>query len=93
LENLKEPCRVHLLTDSNYVVQTMLGRFKRKANHDWWARLDAAARRHQVSWEWIKGHSGHAVQEVADDTARRIAQAGRVDADLLDEAALQLTGK
>jgi ribonuclease HI len=55
--------------------------------------LDAAARRHQVSWEWIKGHSGHAVQEVADDTARRIAQAGRVDADLLDEAALQLTGK
>lgn len=93
LENLKEPCRVHLFTDSNYVVQTMLGRFRRKTNHDWWSRLDAAARRHTINWEWIKGHNGHAVQEVADDMARAIATLGRVDTSLLDEAALQVTGQ
>jgi ribonuclease HI len=93
LENLKEPCRVHLLTDSNYVVQTMTGRFKRKTNHDWWSRLDAAARRHTVNWEWVKGHNGHAVQEVADNTARQIALLGRADAELLDEAASRVTGQ
>src|SRR6266576_6204676 len=34
LESLKEPCRVHLFTDSRYVVETMGGRFRRKTNHD-----------------------------------------------------------
>ena len=43
LEALREPCRVCLHTDSKYVVETMSGRFRRKANHDWWKRLDAAA--------------------------------------------------
>src|SRR5882724_12653343 len=43
LESLKEPCRVHLFTDSRYVVETMGGRFRRKANPRWWERLDKAA--------------------------------------------------
>jgi ribonuclease HI len=86
LEALREPCRVHLLTDSRYVVETMSGRFKRKANHDWWQRLDKAAGRHKVTWEWTRGHVGHLIQEAADRAARKIALVGRVDEDVLREA-------
>jgi ribonuclease HI len=87
LESLKEPCRVKLMSDSRYVLETMGGTWKRKTNHDWWKRLDAAAAMHQITWEWVKGHDGHIVQEAADKTARWIAESGRVDKDLLDEAA------
>jgi ribonuclease HI len=83
LESLREPCRVQLCTDSRYVVETMMGRFRRKSNLEWWERLDEAARPHRITWEWMKGHAGHIVQESADRAARRIAAAGRVDEDIL----------
>ena len=86
LESLLEPCRVHLFTDSRYVVETMSGRFRRKANHEWWARLDKAATRHEVKWEWTRGHDGNLVQEAADKAARRIAASGRVDDEILRAA-------
>lgn len=86
LEALREPCRVRLVTDSRYVVETMSGRFRRKSNPEWWARLDAAARAHEISWEWAKGHAGHVVQEAADRAARRIAALGRVDESVLRDA-------
>jgi ribonuclease HI len=86
LESLREPCRVHLFTDSRYVVETMGGRFRRKANHEWWARLDKAAARHQVKWEWTRGHDGNLVQEAADKAARRIAASGHVDEEILRAA-------
>lgn len=86
LEALKEPCRVRLVTDSRYVVETMSGRFRRKSNHEWWARLDAAARPHKVEWEWTKGHAGQIAQEAADRAARRIAALGRVDESVLRDA-------
>jgi ribonuclease HI len=86
LESLTQPCSVHLFTDSRYVVETMSGRFRRKANHEWWARLDEAAKRHQVKWEWTRGHDGNLVQEAADKAARRIAAAGHVDAEILRAA-------
>lgn len=87
LENLKEPCKVKLLSDSRYVVETMGGTWKRKTNHDWWERLDRAAARHNIRWEWVKGHSGHEVQEAADKAARKIAMAGIVDSDVLADVA------
>ena len=90
LENLKEPCRVRLLSDSRYVVETMGGTWKRKTNHEWWQRLDKAAQRHDVEWEWIKGHAGHEVQEVADKAARQIAASGKVDPIVLEELAADL---
>jgi len=86
LESLLEPCRVHLFTDSRYVVETMSGRFRRKTNHEWWARLDKAATRHEVKWEWTRGHDGNLVQEAADKAARRIAASGRVDDEILRAA-------
>ena len=93
LANLKEPCKVKLFSDSRYVVETMLGNFRKKTNHEWWARLDKAASKHKIEWNWIRGHAGHEVQEVADKAARKIAAAGEVDADMLDElvAALGVT--
>jgi ribonuclease HI len=86
LEGLREPCKVHLFTDSRYVVETMSGRFRRKANPDWWRRLDQAAARHEVVWEWTRGHVGHLIQEAADRAARRIASSGYVDGNILQEA-------
>ena len=85
LSNLKEPCRVKVLSDSRYVVETMIGNFRKKTNHEWWARLDKAASKHEIDWQWIKGHAGHEVQEVADKAARKIASTGVVDVDMLDE--------
>ena len=86
LESLREPCRVHLFTDSRYVVETMSGRFRRKTNHEWWARLDQAATRHEIKWEWTRGHDGHVIQEAADRAARKIAASGRVDEEILRDA-------
>lgn len=86
LEALSEPCSVHLFTDSRYVVETMSGRFRRKTNHEWWARLDKAAGRHKVKWQWVRGHDGDLVQEAVDKAARRIAASGRVDEEILRAA-------
>jgi len=90
LIQLSEPCKVRLLSDSRYVVQTMLGNFRKKTNHQWWKRLDKAAAKHDIEWEWVKGHSGHIVQEVADDIARKTAELRRVDKDFMDEAVLEI---
>lgn len=86
LEALSEPCSVHLFTDSRYVVETMGGRFRRKTNHEWWARLDQAKAKHEVKWEWVRGHDGNLVQEAVDKAARRIAAAGRADEEILRAA-------
>ena len=90
LKNLKEPCRVKVMSDSRYVVETMKGNFKRKTNLDWWETLDKAAGKHQVTWEWLKGHDGHEIQEIADKTARKIASLGKADKDLLEDAVVNI---
>jgi ribonuclease HI len=86
LEALKEPCDVRVFTDSRYVVETMSGRFRRKTNLSWWVRLDEALSGHNVTWHWTRGHVGHLVQEAADQAARKIAAARRVDSSILREA-------
>ncbi len=86
LESLKQSCEVKVFTDSRYVVETMNGRFRRKANLPWWERLDKAASPHRVHWEWTRGHAGHVLQEAADNAARRIAAAGHVEESILRDA-------
>src|SRR5471032_1839143 len=49
LENLKESCKVTIMSDSRYVVETMGGTWRRKTNHEWWRRLDNASARHQIT--------------------------------------------
>jgi ribonuclease HI len=83
LEALKRPCTVHLYTDSIYVkdgVTKWIHGWKRNGwrtsdkkqvkNVELWQRLDAARAPHQVEWHWVKGHSGHAENERADQLAR-----------------------
>jgi ribonuclease HI len=79
LEALKRPCTVMLTTDSQYVkngITQWLQDWKRRGwktadkkpvkNIDLWQQLDAAVSRHQVSWHWVEGHSGHVENERAD---------------------------
>ncbi len=83
LEALKRPSKVRLVTDSVYVkdgVTKWIHGWKKNGwktaakkpvkNEDLWRRLDDAARRHEIAWEWVKGHAGHAENERADQLAR-----------------------
>ena len=64
----------------------MNGKFRRKSNLDCWARLDAAAQQHEITYQWIKGHNGDPEQEAADTIARTTAEIGEVRALILTEA-------
>jgi ribonuclease HI len=90
LESLREPCKVTVMTDSRYVVQTMMGNFRKKANLEWWNKLEKAAQKHDITWEWTKGHAGHEIQEIADKMARMTAALGKVDPVALEEAVAQI---
>ena len=87
LEALRQPCDVSIVTDSKYVVETLKGNFRRKMNHEYWARLDRAVAPHRVRWEWTRGHAGHPEQERCDRAAREIAAAGAVTDEILARAA------
>jgi ribonuclease HI len=78
------------LSDSRYVVETMTGKFRKKTNHEWWAKLDAAAAKHQIKWEWVKGHAGHEVQEVVDTLARKTAELGKIDEKMFEELVAEI---
>lgn len=84
LAALKEPCEVVLTTDSEYVrqgISSWLENWKKRGwktaakkpvkNVDLWQQLDAETARHTVSWKWVKGHSGHRGNEIADQLANR----------------------
>lgn len=91
LEALNRPCRVQINTDSKYVLQGItewLPNWKKRnwktaaksavKNEDLWRRLDSAVQRHpEVTWTWIKGHSGNKANDRADELANLgIAQIG-----------------
>jgi ribonuclease HI len=85
LENLKEPCIVTVISDSQYVIKTMLGEFRKKANFDFWTRLVKASQNHKVTWTWTRGHAGHEWQEKCDRAAKAIAVSAKVDQGELDK--------
>ena len=83
LETLERPSVVTVVTDSTYLRDGITGWIhgwkqngwktsnrKPVKNTDLWQRLDRAQARHQVTWEWIKGHAGHQQNERADRLAR-----------------------
>jgi ribonuclease HI len=83
LESLTRPATVRLHTDSSYLrngITKWLPGWKRNGwrtadrkpvkNADLWQRLDAAVARHTVHWHWVRGHSGHDLNERADELAR-----------------------
>jgi ribonuclease HI len=89
LESLKRPCRVTILTDSQYLkngITLWLPKWKRSGwvtagktpvkNADLWRRLEEAAAKHEVEWQWVKGHAGRAENEKVDALARKALQEG-----------------
>ena len=83
LETLKRPCLVRLYTDSQYLrdgIMQWLRCWKVRGwrtadkkpvkNVDLWQRLDTALGAHEVRWHWVRGHSGHDMNERADVLAR-----------------------
>ena len=90
LSALREPCRVTIEIDSEYVkkgVTEWMACWKRRGwktaskqpvkNRDLWRRLDEAVARHEVKWRWVKGHAGHADNNRCDELAREAAMTAR----------------
>ena len=84
LRVLKRPCKVALTTDSQYVrkgITEWLPNWKKRnwktaakapvKNADLWRALDELAAKHDIEWHWVKGHSGHRENELADALANR----------------------
>lgn len=88
LEALKRPCKVHVISDSKYVVDSMNGnwplKWKARAwkkarggmveNIDLWERMISLAKTHEFTFEWVKGHAGHAENETCDQLAVTASQ-------------------
>lgn len=84
LESLKRDMKVRVHTDSNYVkdgITKWIHGWKKNGwknakkepvkNAELWQRLEKAIERHDVSWHWVKGHSGHPENDRADALARQ----------------------
>ena len=84
LKALKKPSAITIVTDSKYVLNGItdwIHGWKKKgwknskkepvANRELWEALDALNQKHQVQWQWVKGHSGDEGNERADELARQ----------------------
>ena len=84
LEAVSETCQIDLTSDSQYVrkgITKWLQGWKARGwktaakkpvkNKDLWQLLDEQDQRHKVNWHWVKGHSGHRENEIADELANR----------------------
>ena len=84
LSALQRPCEVVVTSDSTYVlkgIQECMPNWKKKGwktaskkpvkNVDLWQKLDQLVALHRVDWQWVKGHSGHPENEIADQLANR----------------------
>ena len=82
LKQLKQACKVTIYTDSKYVMQGMeewLAGWKARGwktaskspvkNVDLWQQLDELVGKHEVTWQWVKGHAGDEGNERADELA------------------------
>jgi len=82
LTALKKPCTIKVTTDSQYVRQGIASWLKQWKKNGWktsskdpvknmdlWQQLDTIAKQHEISWHWVKGHSNHPENEMADQLA------------------------
>ena len=84
LRLIKRPCKIRVVTDSNYVVKGMTewihgwirknwinAQKKPVLNRDLWETLMALSRPHEIEWAWVKGHAGHKENERCDELAKK----------------------
>ena len=84
LESLNHECKVKVTSDSQYVLKGInewMVNWKKRGwktaakkpvkNVDLWQRLDKARESHDIEWAWVKGHSGHVENEIADELANQ----------------------
>ena len=84
LENLQEFCHIELTTDSEYLrkgITEWIHKWKKNQwkttnkglvkNRDLWQTLDALVQQHKITWHWIKGHSNHPENDLADALANQ----------------------
>lgn len=81
LKTLKQPCRIELYTDSDYLkrgITEWISKWKQQnwmrkdgeiPNSDLWQELDALCKQHEINWQWVKGHAGNKYNERADELA------------------------
>ncbi len=84
LQAITRPSNIILTTDSKYVMQGItewMPNWKKRGwktaskkpvkNVDLWQQLDAEIQQHDIEWKWVKGHSGHRENEIADQLANK----------------------
>lgn len=85
LDALKERCEIHIYTDSQYLYKGMTVHFRKWRGNGWktysgapvknkqlWRQLDAASRKHEVHWHWVRGHAGNPLNERAHDLVQEV---------------------
>ena len=77
LEAVDPSAKVLISSDSTYVINTMTKGWKRKVNHDLWDQLDRLVKNRDISWRWVRGHSGDRGNELADALATKEAGTAR----------------
>lgn len=91
LEALTRPCRVRIVSDSQYVLKgldTWMDGWKRRdwrkadghpvLNSDLWRALDLQRQTHAIETQWVRGHAGHPENERVDQLARKAAEKVRI---------------
>ena len=100
LEAISEPCRVTLFSDSQYLVNAIAkgwaqrwqangwkrNKKERALNPDLWERLLAVCERHDVEFEWVRGHAGNKENECCDRLATHAAEASATEIDSVYES-------
>ena len=82
LEFYEKPREIEIFTDSKYVMQGITEWIKNWKNNQWktsqkkdvknkdlWLLLDLASEKHNIEWNWVKGHAGNYGNEIADKLA------------------------
>jgi ribonuclease HI len=96
LEALKQPCRVVLWSDSQYVIHALskgwLAGWQKRGwrtsqkepvkNQDLWQRLLLAIDGHTIEWHWVRGHTGDIENERCDELAVAAANGGELQDDV-----------
>ena len=87
LKYFKEHQLITLITDSKYVkdgIKSWIANWKKNGwrttskkpvkNKELWVELDFQISKHNITWEWVKGHAGDRYNEKADFLARRFIE-------------------